>query len=289
MRESLAPAQATRPAGDAQAWGGLLLLLALALLVFTPALRILAEVCRQDGNSSHIFFVPLISAYLVWGRRAQLAPIQVRSSARGLALLLLGLALYILGRLGQVQLLSNLALVISLIGLVWFNLGEEAARALRFPLLFLFFLVPVPDSLIKTVAFPLQLFATRVSAAIMGLLSIPVLREGNMLYFANTQLEVAEACSGIRSMMAFLMLGSLFAYLVRGGAARRLLLVALAFPLAVAMNVLRVTGTGVLAYRYGSEVAQGFLHEFSGLLVFAAGFLVMAGLYLVLDRRAPDA
>jgi exosortase len=118
-------------------------------------------------------------------------------------------------------------------------------------------------------------------------MAIPVLREGNMLYFAHTQLEVAEACSGIRSMMAFLMLGILFAYLTRGGKGRRLLLVALAVPLALVMNILRVTGTGLLAYLYDDRVARGFLHEFSGLLVFAAGFVVMAALHVVLDRKAP--
>lgn len=270
-------------------WAALILLLALVAALFYPAVRVLAQVCSDDPNNSHIFLVPLISAYLAWQRREELAALPLATSGRGLGVFAAGLGLYLLGHLSRIQALCNLALATTAIGLVWFNLGGRVWRTLRFPLLFLFFLVPPPGSLVKFATFPLQLFATKVSAATLKLLAIPVLREGNMLYFAHTQLEVAEACSGIRSMMAFLMLGVLFAYLTRGGKGRRLLLVALAVPLAIVMNIVRVTGTGVLAYLYDDRVARGFLHEFSGLLVFAAGFAVMAGLHLVLDRKAPRA
>lgn len=278
--------RAAAPPGPRSGWPGLFILLGLAGLVFAPALRVLADQCQEDSNNSHIAFVPFISAYLIWQARSKLAALPESSSGRGLAVLLVGLSLYLLGQIGQMQVVSNLAIALSAVGLIWYNLGDAKARSIAFPLFFLLFVVPMPNALVTLVSFPLQLFATAVSANAMDAIGIPVLREGNMLYFAHTQLEVAEACSGIRSMMAFLMLGALFAYLTRGRAGRRLLLVALAVPLAVVMNILRVTGTGILAYAYDDRIARGFLHEFSGLVVFAAGFCVMAGLHVILDRKA---
>ena len=136
-------------------------------------------------------------------------------------------------------------------------------------------MVPAPVSIVGLVSFPLQLLATRISAFIIGdLFSIPVFREGNMLYFASVSLEVAEACSGIRSLVAYLMLGFLFAYLMNGSMRRRAILVLSTIPLAFFANLVRVTGTGILAHFFGSRVARGFLHEFSGMVVFAFWFIL---------------
>jgi exosortase len=145
-------------------------------------------------------------------------------------------------------------------------------------------MIPVPDSVLNLVSFPLQLFATKISAAVIQALSIPAYREGNMLYFAKTQLEIAEACSGIRSIISFTMLSTIFAYLLDNGWTRRLILLASAIPLAIFANIVRVTGTGILAHFYGEKVARGFLHEFSGLAVFAFGFVLLSIEFFVLNR-----
>jgi len=263
----------------------LALLLVAAGLIFRPTLASLWQTWMSDPNSSHGLLVPAISAWLVWNRRGELTAAG-KPALGGLALLLSGLLLYALGTAGFVRVLAALGVVASLSGLAWFNLGQGNFKRLAFAFAFLLFAIPLPVGLTSLAAFPLQLFASRLSAALLGLCGVSVLREGNMLYFANTQLEVAEACSGLRSMTAFLMLGALFAHLLKGGWAGRLFLLALAIPLAVVMNIVRVTGTGLLANRYGDEVAKGFLHEFSGLVVFAAGFVVMVAVYLWLERRA---
>jgi exosortase len=127
--------------------------------------------------------------------------------------------------------------------------------------------------------------ATKVSAALIQNCSIPVYREGNMLYFVQTQLEVAEACSGIRSIMALTMLSLVFCYLSRDGWWRKALLIAAAVPIALLGNIVRVTGTGILAHFYGDQVAKGFLHEFSGLVVFAFGLVLLFAVFTVANKK----
>jgi exosortase len=145
-------------------------------------------------------------------------------------------------------------------------------------------MVPVPDTVLNLVAFPLQLMATKVSAGLINFCSIPVYREGNMLYFLQTQLEVAEACSGIRSIMSLTMLSVIFAYIATGSRWRQAMLVFSAIPIAMIANIVRVTGTGVLAHFFGDQVARGFLHEFSGIAVFLFGLMALFMEFKLLQR-----
>ena len=188
------------------------------------------------------------------------------------------MGLHVLSYAGATAVVSRSMIVFSLIGLVLFTLGKSIFSIIKFPLFYLIFMVPVPTSIYQLVAFPLQLFATKISTFIIHVLTIPAYRQGNMLYFAQTQLEVAEACSGIRSMMSFIMLGFLFAYMIDKNWWKRIFLILSTIPLAFFANILRVTGTGILAHFCGDKVARGFLHEFSGLAVFAFGFITLFGI-----------
>src|SRR4030043_2446448 len=127
-------------------------------------------------------------------------------------------------------------------------------------------MIPIPSVLMDRITFPMQLFASKVAASTLYLIGIPVLREGNVMLLANTSLEVAEACSGIRSLISLLALSIVFAYLSQKETWKRVLLVLSTFPIAIIANAARVTGTGILAYRYGEGVAQGFFHGFSGVV-----------------------
>jgi exosortase len=176
-------------------------------------------------------------------------------------------------------------MVLSLLGLVWCCLGAEKTKFLAFPVLFLLFMIPVPYSLMGSISLPLQLLSTRVSATLIDACTIPVYREGNMLYFTNTQLEVAEACSGIRSIMSLTMLAVVFGSMVKEGWEKRAILVASAVPIAMLANIIRIFGTGILAHYYGDKVARGFLHEFSGLVVFAFGFAALLGIFTLVNRK----
>ena len=262
----------------------LFVLLILWVLAFFPLYPSLVETWLNHSNNSHGILVPLISAYLIWKKREELKLAVITNSNWGAIILVISLAVYVVSYAGAIAFISRFMIVFSLIGLVLFTLGKSGFKLLVFPLFFLIFMVPIPDSIIGTVAFPLQLFATKISAIIIQALSIPVYREGNMLYFVETQLETAEACSGIRSIVSLTMISVLFAYLSDAGKIGKAALVASAVPLALTGNFIRVSGTGILAHFYGSKVARGFLHEFSGLAVFALGFIILLIEYTLLNK-----
>jgi len=260
------------------------ILLGLLFIVFLPVYPQLVHTWFNNSNNSHGVLVPFISAYFIWQKREKLREITLGNSKIGLLVLSICLPLYMVSYLGSVAVVCRAMIVFTLIGIILFNLGKRVFLTIAFPLLYLVFMVPVPDSIMGLVSFPLQLFATQVSEKVIGLFSIPVLREGNMLYFSNTQLEVAEACSGIRSIMSYTMLSFLFIYLMRKGLLRKIALLASAIPLALLANITRVTGTGILAHFFDDKVARGFLHESSGLVVFAFGFILLSIEYLLLNK-----
>ena len=260
------------------------LLLTLWLLAFSPVLPPMVDSWLSHSDNSHALLVPLISLYFLWEKRHEALKTPVQGSWWGLFVLSGSLAIYLISTLGGIAFFARLMFISTLIGLVWGFLGARMARLLVFPLGILFFMVPVPDSLLSLVSFPLQLLATKISAGLIQFCSIPVYREGNMLYFMQTQLEVAEACSGIRSIMSLGMLSIIFAYISAGDWWRKAILVLAAIPVALLANILRVSGTGVLAHFFGDRVARGFLHEFSGLAVFLFGLGLLFVVFSLLRK-----
>jgi exosortase len=265
-------------------WGKTIIVLTLWCVTFLPVYPELWHTWINDSNNSHGILVPLISVVLIWGNRDKLSKADNKNSNFGAAILVVSLVLYITSLAGDSAVVQRAMIVFSLISLVLYNFGTTVFRILAFPLFYLFFMIPLPVSINSLIALPLQLFATKISHAIIQAVNIPVLQEGNMLYFAQTQLEVAEACSGIRSMMSFVMLSVLFAYLMDKGWWRKCIIVISAIPLAIVTNIIRVTGTGILAHFFGQQVARGFLHEFSGLAVFIVGFVLLFSEYSLLNR-----
>jgi exosortase len=268
--------------------GGVLLIL--WVLLFWPIIPELWTIWMDDSNNSHGVLVPVIAAFLIWQNRKKIAWEEASPSLWGLGLLVGSLMIYLVSLRAHVAFSARLAMVGSLAGLAWWNLGDRIFRQLLFPFAFLAFMVPVPDSISGKMAFPLQLFATSASAEGIRAIGIPVLQEGNMLYFAKTSLEVTEACSGIRSMLAYLTLGVLFTHMAGNTIGRmgKTILLISTIPLALFVNILRISGTGVLAAFFGGQVARGFLHEFSGLVVFAFGFVLFWGESLILKRWIPN-
>ncbi|MCB2141183.1 exosortase/archaeosortase family protein [bacterium] len=264
-----------------------LILILLWAIAFYPLYPLLFETWMNDSNSSHGILVPLISTFLIWRMRPELEDLPKQTDLRGLLILIASMSLYILSYAGGVTVISRCMIVFSLIGLVLYNFGPTVLKVLAFPLLFLIFMIPVPVSLIGLVSVPLQRLATDVSAALIRLVSIPVYQDGNMLYFAQTQLEVAEACSGIQSITAMLMLGAIFVYMNPMSNRGKVILLALTIPVAMSANIVRVTGTGILAHFYGSVVATGFLHEFSGMVVFVFGLSLMMIVYKIIQHIVP--
>ena len=219
--------------------------LAVLLLIwaaaFSPVVPAMVRTWLNHSDNSHALLVPFIAMYFAWEKREELKRVEFAGSAWGGLFLAASLAIYLVSYTGGIAVFSRLMMVFSLVGLLWSCLGWQTVRVLAFPLGFLIFMVPVPDSVLGMVSFPLQLLATKISAGVIEFCSIPVYREGNMLYFTQTQLEVAEACSGIRSIMSLTMLSVIFAYLSGNGWWRKALLILSAIPIAILANILRVS------------------------------------------------
>lgn len=262
-----------------------ILMFSLFLFLYFPIFPDMFSLWINNSNNSHGILVPFISMYILWTKRADILTTDIKVCRFGLIILLVSLLSLIIGYMGGIEVLPRLTIVTTLVGLIIYNFGLRLFAKLSFPLLFLFFMVPIPVSVTGLISFPLQLLATKLSAQIISSMSIPVLREGNILFFANTSLEVAEACSGIRSLVAYIMLGFLFSYFMKVARWKHLIIILSAFPLAFLANLLRVTGTGILAHYFGGRVARGFLHEFSGLVMFGFGLVLMFMLYFFLCKQ----
>ena len=224
---------------------------------------------------SHGFLIPIVSFYFVYERRKQLFALSSSTAWRGFGLIIFGILLFLLGNLATEYFTMRFSMLVVLGGIILFLLGKEFYKSLLFPLVFLIFMIPIPSVLMDRITFPMQLFASKVAARSLYLFGIPVLREGNIIQMANTSLEVAEACSGIRSLISLLALSVVFAFLSQKTTLKRVLLILSTFPIAIIANAARVTGTGILAHHYGDKVAQGFFHGFSGWILFVVAFICL--------------
>ena len=245
---------------------------ALALGIFGPILYYMVLHWGAVDDYSHGFLVVPLALYFAWERRHGLQRAVVRPSWWGLVPLALGSLALLIGRLGVELTAMRVSFVLTLIGLQILLLGREVCRILAFPMFFLFFMVPLPQSLVNVIAFPLQLIAADFAVETLHLLHIPALREGNIIHLADTQLFVAEACAGLHSLMALGMLAVLFAYYFRKNRIEQIIIVASAVPIAILVNAFRVALTGYLAHRIGADTAQGLIHETEGLFTFGLAF-----------------
>ncbi len=233
---------------------------------------------------SHGFLVPVVSFYFVYERRKQLSTLSPSGKWAGLGLIILGILLLFLGNLAAEYFTMRFSILVVLGGIILFLLGKEFYKTLLFPLALLIFMIPIPSILMDQITFPMQLFASKVAAKSLHLVGIPVLREGNIIQLANTSLEVAEACSGIRSLISLLALSVVFAYFSQKETWKRIVLVLSTFPIAIIANAARVAGTGIMAHYYGDSVAQSFFHGFSSWVVFVVAFICLFGVGTLLSR-----
>lgn len=301
-------------------WRILAITSALAFAYATVLIK-LGEAWWTDENYSHGLLIPFVIGYLLWSERSRLARAAGRvSTIWGLSAVVFALLALWAGTAGAELYLQRISLVVMLTGTVMYFWGFQLLRLLFVPLLLLVLAIPIPSILFNKIAFPLQLFASRCAVWAMTLFDIPVLRQGNVIELMplgareTKKLEVVEACSGIRSLMTLLTLAVVFAYFTHprnedrndgdrnGGPGvitsafqrvksygfwRSVIIFSSAVPIAIFTNALRVSGTGVLARYYGTKVADGFFHSFSGWVIYIVAFLMLFGVGWLVDRFKP--
>ncbi|OLE50711.1 MAG: hypothetical protein AUG51_26535 [Acidobacteria bacterium 13_1_20CM_3_53_8] len=263
-----------------------------------------------DENYSHGLLIPFVIGFILWSERERLRVALKRPSfVWGGAMILLALVALWTGTAGAELYVQRLSLVLMLGGITVYFFGAQLLRLVLVPLILLLLAIPIPAIIFNKVAFPLQLFASSCAVWAMRLFNIPVLRLGNVIELMPRgareikRLEVVEACSGIRSLMTLVTLAVIFAYFTRpksdntGGGKRSIvgvltsyqfwraiLIVAAAVPIAILTNALRVSGTGLLAHYYGTQVADGFFHSFSGWVIYIVAFILLFAVGWALDR-----
>jgi exosortase len=245
------------------------------LLLYGRVLAELARIWVHDENYSHGLVVLPVIGYLVWRRRARLAATELRPSAAGLGMIAVSLAVLLVGTAGVEFFLMRTSAIGVLVGIVVFLGGWPLVRVLLFPLALTAFLIPLPPVVFYQIAFPLQLMATKFGVLALELVRIPVLREGNVIALAHTTLEVTEACSGIRSLLALFALAVMYGYFADSRPFPRLLIALSSIPIAIMANGLRIAGTGIAAHYIGPSVATGFFHAFSGWTIFMTSFVML--------------
>jgi len=267
---------AVRRLGPVGALGGLAALLG---WLYAPVLREMASQWAVDTTYGYGYYIPPVAAYLVWERRRALAATRPEGTWLGLPVLLIGLGALVLGRAGGIALLARISLVPVLFGLVLLLGGWRMARLVAFPVLFLGLMIPLPQDLLQRLTWPLQVFTAQFSTEVLRLAGYPVYVEGIYIDLPNVRLEVAEACSGFRSLVALGATGILLAHLTQQRWRERVLLVASVVPIAVLANAVRVTSNIALG------IYEGTYHTVSGWMVFVVATALLVGVSSALGRR----
>jgi exosortase len=253
---------------------------ALTAAVYYRVLGKLVTDWYRIPDFSHGFLVPIFAVYLVWEKRKTLVETRIAPTWNGIAVVALGLAVLLLGVFGAELFLARVSLIIVLAGLVLSFGGWELLRELRFPVLVLVLAIPIPAIIFNQITLPLQILASKMASALLPLFGVPVLREGNVIELPAMKLEVAEACSGIRSLMSLFTLAVFYGYFLEKSFWRRAVLALASLPIAIAANAVRILGTGLCVQYWDPEKAMGFFHEFSGWVM----FLISLGCLFIVHR-----
>jgi len=266
----------------------LLLLLGVALY-WRVALDLFNDWWTQPNLSQGLVIVPL-ALFIAWTQRTRVLKTRSSPATTGLALIAIACFLYVIGKVAAEFFLQRVSLVLVIAGAIWTFWGSARLRTLTFPLVLLAASIPLPAVVYNTAAAPLQLFASDMAANLAQALGVTVYRDGNVINLAYMSLGVEEACSGLNSLSAMLVAGVFLSFLLCRRATSRLSILVLSIPVAIVANIIRITGTAILA-DYDDKFARGFYHALSGWLIFVIGFAVLYGITKLLsytERRPAE-
>jgi exosortase len=264
----------------------ILILGAAFLILYLPLLIDLLSDWYNDPNYGHGFLIIPVSAWLIWRKRAVLKTIPLETGKWGLPVIIASLALFIVGTAGAEFFTTRVSMIGLIFGITLYMAGPRFMREIWFAFFFLLFMIPVPYIIYYSVTFPLQLLGSKIAAGVLGVIGIPHLRQGNIIHLPdNYSLEVAEACSGLRSLVTLLALGALLSYLTMKTKWKAMTLFLATIPIAIAANIFRITVTAIGAYGISRKIADDFLHELSGTIVFMFSLICLMILSSILRVR----
>ncbi len=236
----------------------------------------------RDSYYSHGYMVPFVTAYLIWRKREELSTLTPQGSFLGLPLIIAGLFIYVISYFLEVNFTAYLSFLIVLFGMVIFLGGWKITRVVLFPLLFLIFMMPLPQVTILAIAFKMKMLASEISSWFVNLVGIEASVSGSRIFYPGGFLWVGDPCSGLRSLISFLALGTVVVQLISGETWKKSVLFVSVVPIALLSNVVRIFALTIASYFYGSQIVDGFFHDFMGFMVFVIGFIGLITLMNIL-------
>lgn len=267
-------------------WGTTVALLILICVTYADSLQYMLHIWMSDENYGHGMFVPVIATVLIWNRRHTVADVPVTHQWWSLGLLTFAAALFVAGLLSALYILQLLSWWLSIVALVTAMIGLSGVVSLMFPLLFLLTMLPLPQFVSQGLANQLQLISSSLGVGCLQLVGITAFREGNVIDLGPIQLQVVEACSGLRYLIPLITLALLFAYLFNRTWWKRALICLSSIPIAIALNGFRIGLVGVLVEYFGAEAADGALHFVEGWMLFVASVGLLSLVVWLLGTRS---
>lgn len=261
-----------------------LLLAGMFILTYVPTfLWMWDRWFARDSYYSHGVLIPFVSGFLVWQMRDELARIEPKRSPLGMPLIMAGLFIHVISSLFRVYFTSGFSMILVLAGAVLFLYGTAAFRKVIFPLGFLLFMMPVPLVVIANISFKMKIFAAQIATGLLNNIGLEAVRSGSVLKMQHAYVIVDDICSGLRSLISLTALGSIFAYWMKAPMYKRIILFLSTIPIAIATNVLRIVFLAFISEVWGPEHATGFVHDFSGFMVFALAFALLYAMGKLLE------
>jgi len=267
------------------------IVIVLVILVYSPTLWWMKyRFLETNSNYTHGFLIPLVSLFLIWKIKDKLKQIPVSSSPKGLILFSVGLLVHLISRCFMIDFVSGFSLIMVIWGLCLYFLGRSITQKIIFPIVFLVFMIPLPSVLTLSLTFYMKMFAIYWATELVNLIGIPAVMDGAKIILPNDFLEIGEPCSGIRSLITLLALGSLFAYLLSISFLKKIILFLSTIPIAILSNIIRIVFLVIITYVYGQKAAlEEPNHTVSGLLVFLVALLGLKAIGQVLTwQRGED-
>ena len=249
-------------------WAGVILVSLFLGLLFKDSLASMVDIWINMEEYGHGFLLPVISAFLIWQKKDVLERLEFNGSWYGVLIVVIGQLLFILGDISELTTIIQYSFLIVVYGLFLSFVGWSAFKILVMPLLILFFMIPLPNIVFNSLSAELQLISSQIGVFVIRLFGISVFLEGNVIDLGQYKLQVVEACSGLRYLFPLMSLSFIAAYFFKGALWKRILIFLSAIPLTVFMNSFRIGVIGVLVEYWGSGMAEGFLHDFEGWVVF---------------------